>query len=132
MDEPLVSAIRERLRLVEEQAAEAARRAGRDPRQVRLVVVSKSQPLEVVRAALAAGVDILGENYAEEAEGKIRALGTQSAVEWHMVGHVQSRKAGLVAQYFSMLHSLDRLKLLQPGSMPAWRNSDGNCLCCWR
>jgi pyridoxal phosphate enzyme (YggS family) len=74
------------------------------------VVVSKSQPLEVVRAAITAGVSILGENYAEEAVTKISAL-PQTAVEWHMIGHVQSRKAELVAAHFSLLHSLDSVKL---------------------
>ncbi len=77
---------------------------------VRLVVVTKSQPLEMVRAAIAAGVSILGENYAEEAVAKIVAL-PETAVEWHMIGHVQSRKADLVARQFSMLHSLDSVKL---------------------
>jgi pyridoxal phosphate enzyme (YggS family) len=75
-----------------------------------VVVVSKSQSLEVVRAAFAAGISRFGENYAEEAAKKITALG-ESAVEWHMIGHVQSRKADTVAANFSILHSLDSLKL---------------------
>jgi pyridoxal phosphate enzyme (YggS family) len=54
--------------------------------------------------------DVLGENYAEEAVTKISSL-AEIAVEWHMIGHVQSRKADLVAGHFSMLHSLDSLKL---------------------
>jgi pyridoxal phosphate enzyme (YggS family) len=59
---------------------------------------------------LAAGISKFGENYAEEAIDKIIGLGS-AAVEWHMIGHVQSRKAEKVAEYFSMLHSLDSLKL---------------------
>jgi pyridoxal phosphate enzyme (YggS family) len=89
----------------------AARAAGREPESVRLVVVTKSQSLEVVRAAIEAGVTILGENYPEEAAAKIDAIGNQSAVEWHMIGHVQGRKARLVAEPFSLVHSLDSLKL---------------------
>jgi hypothetical protein len=77
---------------------------------VHLVVVSKSQPLEVIRAAIAAGITIFGENYAEEALGKIAAL-KETEVEWHMIGHVQSRKAELIAANFTMLHSLDSTKL---------------------
>jgi pyridoxal phosphate enzyme (YggS family) len=91
--------------------AGAARSAGRDPQSVKLVVVTKTQPLEVVRAAIEAGVTTLGENYPEEGVMKIQALREFSAVEWHMIGHVQSRKAQLVAGNFNLLHSLDSLKL---------------------
>jgi pyridoxal phosphate enzyme (YggS family) len=66
--------------------------------------------LEIVEAAIAAGIRRLGENYADEAVEKIAAL-QESEVEWHMIGHVQSRKADLVARHFVMVHSLDSLKL---------------------
>jgi hypothetical protein len=111
MNEPLISAIRERYQRVLGQIAEAAARSGRDPQAIRLVVVTKAQPLAVVQAAIAAGVHVLGENYAEEAVTKIAALESEFEVEWHMIGHVQSRKAELVAGHFTMLHSLDSLKL---------------------
>lgn len=107
----LAESIRERYLQALKRIASAARSAGREPESVRLMVVTKSQPLEVVKAAIDAGITILGENYAEEAAAKIEALGTQSAVEWHMIGHVQSRKARLVAEHFSLMHSLDSLKL---------------------
>jgi pyridoxal phosphate enzyme (YggS family) len=110
MNEPLISSIRERYQRALAQISETAAGSGRAPGAVQLVVVSKSQPLEVVWAAIAAGVSVLGENYAEEAVGKIAAL-KETAVEWHMIGHVQSRKADLVAAHFTMLHSLDSLKL---------------------
>jgi pyridoxal phosphate enzyme (YggS family) len=58
-------------------------------------------------------VRILGENYPEEGVMKIQSLSAQSGVEWHMIGHVQSRKARLVADHFALLHSLDSLKLAQ-------------------
>jgi len=74
-------------------------------------VVTKSQPVEIVRAAIEAGAKILGENYPEEGVMKIQSLQEFSAVEWHMIGHVQSRKAQLVAGNFNFLHSLDSLKL---------------------
>jgi PLP dependent protein len=77
------------------------------------VVVTKSQPVEVAQAAVEAGVKILGENYPEEGVMKIQSLAGQSGVEWHMIGHVQSRKARLVADHFALLHSLDSLKLAQ-------------------
>ncbi len=91
----------------------AAQRSGRDAAAVRLVVVTKMQPAEIVRAAIEAGAKILGENYAEEAAEKIEAVGHQSGVEWHMIGHIQSRKAQLVAQHFDLVHSLDSLRLAE-------------------
>ena len=107
----LLSTIRENYQSTLDQIASAARKSNRDPKEVRLVVVTKWQPLEVVRAAIQAGVQILGENYPEEAVTKIQALAGQTGVEWHMIGHVQSRKARLVADHFALLHSLDSLKL---------------------
>jgi len=113
MNESLVSSIRERRQCVLGQIAAAAAGSGRDPQAVRLVVVTKAQPLVVVQAAIAAGIFVLGENYAEEAVAKISALKSETEVEWHMIGHVQSRKADLVAGHFTMLHSLDNLKLAE-------------------
>src|SRR5690349_66193 len=110
MDE-LARSIRERYQATLERIAAAENRAGRAAGSVQLVVVTKSQPVEVVRAALEAGVNRLGENYPEEGATKIQSLADFSAVEWHMIGHVQSRKAALVAENFNFLHSLDSLKL---------------------
>ena len=109
----LVSSIREKYQSTLDRIATAARKSNRDPEDVRLVVVTKSQPIEVVQAAIEAGARILGENYPEEAVTKIQSLTVQSAVEWHMIGHVQSRKARLVADHFALLHSLDSVKLAQ-------------------
>ena len=110
MNDTLSRSIRARYQQTLALIAEAAIASGRAPAAVRLVVVSKSQSLEVIQAAIAAGVTVFGENYAEEAVEKITAL-QQSAVEWHMIGHVQSRKAALIAGNFTMLHSLDGSKL---------------------
>ncbi|MEW6083765.1 MAG: YggS family pyridoxal phosphate-dependent enzyme [Chloroflexota bacterium] len=109
----IVSSIRAKYLFTLDQIAIAARKSGRDPNQIRVVVVTKSQPLEIVQAAIEAGVRILGENYPEEGVTKIQSLAAQSGVEWHMIGHVQSRKARLVAEHFALLHSLDSLKLAQ-------------------
>jgi len=105
------ASIHERFLKVMDRINAAARASGRDPDSVRLVVVTKAQPLEVVRAVIEAGAEIVGENYPEEAVGKLQSLGPQTGVEWHMIGHVQSRKAGMVAGNFSLVHSLDSLKL---------------------
>jgi pyridoxal phosphate enzyme (YggS family) len=109
----LVASIRENYQFTLDQIATAARKSGRTPEDIKLVVVTKSQPVEVARAAIEAGVCILGENYPEEGVTKIQSLPHQSGVEWHMIGHVQSRKAQLVAEHFELLHSLDSLKLAQ-------------------
>jgi pyridoxal phosphate enzyme (YggS family) len=111
MDISLLTQIKARYLHVQEQIDQAAQQSGRNPDAVRLMVVTKAQPMPVVRAAVEAGACILGENYAEEALEKILALRPDFAVEWHMIGHVQSRKASLVARNFDMLHSLDSLKL---------------------
>ncbi len=109
----LAASIRERLLRTQEVIAERAHKAGRPRESIRLVVVSKAQPLEVVQAAIEAGAKILGENYAEEAVEKMMALKDHSAVEWHMIGHVQRRKAKLVTESFALFQALDSLKLAE-------------------
>jgi PLP dependent protein len=110
MTKDMVSTIHERYQDALSRIAEAAAASGRNSKEIRLVVVSKSQPLEVIQAAVEAGITVFGENYAEEALGKIAAI-KDAGVEWHMIGHIQSRKAAMVAGNFNMVHSLDSLKL---------------------
>jgi PLP dependent protein len=104
-------AIQDNLHRVLERIDQAARAAGRDPDGVRLVVVTKGHPIEAVEEVIAAGADLLGENYVDEGIEKRRACSSFVPVQWHMIGHVQSRKARQVCQYFDWLHSLDSLKL---------------------
>jgi hypothetical protein len=99
---------------VQERVAEAALRVGRDPAGVTLVAIAKTFPAEVVVAAYQAGVCHFGENRIEEAIPKIPAV--HAAISgpwptWHMVGHVQSRKAQPVVAHFDYVHSVDRLKI---------------------
>ena len=100
-----------RLAEVRARIAAAADRAGRDPAAVRLIVVTKAHPLERIREAIDAGATLLGENRLEEAEHKIPAL-CNVDVEWHMIGHLQTRKARRAGTLFSMIHSLDSPKML--------------------
>ena len=109
----LVASIRQNYQRVLDEIAASAGKTNRNPNGIRLVVVTKTQPLEIVQAAIDAGVRVLGENYPEEGVTKIQSLPAQTGVEWHMIGHVQSRKARLVAEHFALLHSLDSLKLAQ-------------------
>lgn len=111
VDDSLVELIRERYIKIQAQIVDATHSAGRSPESVQLLVVTKKQPVSVIEAAIAAGVKILGENYPEEAVSKQQVLIIGNKVEWHMIGHVQSRKARLVAEKFALLHSLDSLKL---------------------
>lgn len=107
----LSAIIRDRMDGVLERIHAAARRAGRDASAVRLVVVTKGHSAQTVRLAVEAGAVLLGENYAEEGLQKQQALDFPAGVEWHMIGHVQSRKAALVAGHYAIVHSLDSLKL---------------------
>ncbi len=102
--------ISERYSTVLERIEKAARRAGRSPATVQLVVVTKGHSPEAVREVVEAGARHLGENYLSEALPKIEALGG-FPLTWHMIGHVQSRKARPVAEHFAWVHSVDRLKL---------------------
>ncbi|MHB8855382.1 MAG: YggS family pyridoxal phosphate-dependent enzyme [Bellilinea sp.] len=104
--------IQKNLEQVYERITSAAFRVGRKPDEVKLVVVSKGQPSEVIQAAIAAGVKIFGENYPEEAREKIQAV-TSVDVAWHMIGHLQSRKTKLVCDHFDWMQSLDSLHLAE-------------------
>jgi PLP dependent protein len=94
---------------VRERMAAAARAAGRDPQEVRLVAVSKLHPAAEVNAALAAGQVIFGENYVREAQDKIAAVGP--GAQWHFIGHLQGNKARLAAELFHMVQTVHSLKL---------------------
>jgi len=115
---PFIEAqIRERYERVRGQIAAAARFAGRNSSDVRLVVVTKTHPPATVIAAIGAGARLLGENYTGEGIEKMKIVSEtgidNSDVEWHMIGHVQSRKASSVITHYSLLHSLDSVKLAQ-------------------
>lgn len=104
-----MGAVAENIETIRARIRAAAERGGRDPRSVRLVAVSKHQPLAVIREAMAAGQVIFGENYLQEAEDKVAALG--QGLVWHCIGHLQSNKARIAAEIFDCIETLDRLKL---------------------
>lgn len=106
-----IEEIRVNYQRVENRIVEVAEAAGRNPQGIRLVTVTKGKQIEVVRAAIDAGATILGENYPEEGQSKILETKEQSDVQWHMIGHIQSRKANIVCAHYDMVHSLDSLKL---------------------
>lgn len=108
-----MSSIRESLLRVQQRVAEAALRANRAPQEVRLVAVSKMFPVEAVLEAMDAGHRDFGENRVEEALPKKMSVAQaqNGDVRWHLVGHVQSRKARDAAGQFDLIHSVDSLKL---------------------
>jgi hypothetical protein len=94
-----------------ERIEKSAKSAGRDVQDVKLVVVTKGQSIESVRHAYDAGIHVFGENYVQEAIRKIETFAEQKKVEWHMIGHIQSRKARHICEHFNWVESLDSLKL---------------------
>lgn len=103
--------IKNNLEQVYNRITTAAQSVGRKPTDVQLIVVSKGQPSAVIQEAINAGVRVFGENYPEETIGKLPGLTYKEKIEWHMIGHLQSRKAKIVGENFDMLHSLDRIDL---------------------
>ncbi|OGP71590.1 MAG: YggS family pyridoxal phosphate enzyme, partial [Deltaproteobacteria bacterium RBG_13_58_19] len=105
----LMSQIAGNLAEVRRRIEAAARRVGREPGGVRLVAVSKTVPLERLKEAVLAGHRLFGENYLQEAREKITALG--ASLSWHLVGHLQTKKAKAAVDLFDLIHAVDRLKL---------------------
>jgi len=101
-----LDAVAGRVAAVRQRIAAAAERAGRDPDRVTLVAVAKLQPPEAARAAVAAGVPDLGENYAQELAAK--AAEVQGA-RWHFIGRLQRNKARQLVELGALVHSLDSL-----------------------
>lgn len=106
--------IAKNLERVRQRIAEACLRAGRSPEEVTLVAVSKTRTIEEIAEAYACGVRHFGENRVEEAEEKVPLLQERFAQEpivWHLIGHVQSRKAKRAVAVADIIHSVDSLKL---------------------
>jgi pyridoxal phosphate enzyme (YggS family) len=101
--------IADNYRQLNERIAKAAHAAGRDPRTIALVAVTKTVPVERIVEALDCGITIIGENRVQEAKQKYAVLGARA--EWHMVGHLQTNKVKDALALFSLIHSLDSLHL---------------------
>ncbi len=105
--------IRSNFENIQERIYKAADCCGRDASHIKLVVVSKTHPIEVIRMAYQAGALYFGENYPEESVSKIVSMEDSPNIEWHMIGHLQSRKARLIAENFQVIQSLDSLHLAE-------------------
>ncbi len=104
------ASIRERLAVVRENMALAAVRSGRDSDEVRVLVASKYHAPEQIGVLAAVGVDLVGENRAEDLVDKQELFGDR--FEWHFIGHVQRRKAKVVVPRVSLIHSVDSVRLV--------------------
>ncbi|MFA5825741.1 MAG: YggS family pyridoxal phosphate-dependent enzyme [Gallionellaceae bacterium] len=119
-----MTAILSNLQAIHRAIAQAAQAAQRDPASVMLLAVSKTFPAAAVREAYAAGQRAFGENYVQEALDKIEALRDLNP-EWHFIGPIQSNKTRVIAENFSWVHGVDRLKIAQrlseqrPPDLPA-------------
>jgi pyridoxal phosphate enzyme (YggS family) len=108
---PRMSALEERLRAVQAGVADAASAAGRDAAEVTTIVVTKFQPVSLIRELAALGVRDIGENRHQEAQAKAAEL-AELGLRWHFVGQLQSKKARQVRAYATAIHSVDRESLV--------------------
>ena len=102
--------IGQNIALVRQRIAEACKRVGRNPQNVRLVAVSKTFGAEKIQEALDSGLGDFGENYVQELREKI-ALFRDRQVRWHFIGHLQSNKVRYIIDSIHLIHSLDSVKL---------------------
>ena len=98
---------------VREQIAAAARRAARNPEEIMLMGVSKTFPIERIREAYAAGLRVFGENRVQEFAAKADALRDLHDAEWHLIGHLQTNKAGKAAELFDAVDSVDSVRIAE-------------------
>jgi pyridoxal phosphate enzyme (YggS family) len=106
-----MDSVRKNLLRIRERIEGAAQKAGRDPKEINLVAVSKTVEVARIKEAIEAGVSILGENYVQEAQKKIEIIG--KPVSWHFIGHLQSNKARYAVRLFDVIHSADSIPLAE-------------------
>jgi pyridoxal phosphate enzyme (YggS family) len=105
--------VAENIARIQEKIRTAASRAGRDPGEIALMAVSKTFAAERIREAYQAGIRHFGENRVQEFAGKIDSLRDLGDAQWHMIGHLQTNKAGKAAELFSAIDSVDSFKLAE-------------------
>lgn len=116
--------ISDNLARINERIRTAAEQAGRDPAAVRLVAVSKTRPAADIVAAFQAGQTVFGENYIQELVPKLAEV--QEAVQWHVIGHLQSNKVKYIAGRVTLIHSVDRISLAREIDRQ-WGNLGRSC-----
>jgi PLP dependent protein len=114
---------------VQQRIKQCAEKAGRDVKDIRLIAVSKTRSLDEVKAIAALGQKCFGENTIQDAITKIPHF-NHNDVEWHFIGHLQSKKAGKIPGYFQWIHSVDSIKLAQKLSASMLNNAKNSALNC--
>lgn len=104
-------ALAERLADVDARIADACRAAGRSDNEITRIVVTKFHPVQVIRDLVALGVTDIGESRHQEAAAKFAEIGDRGGLRWHFIGQLQTNKARQVAQYATVVHSVDRVSL---------------------
>jgi PLP dependent protein len=104
--------MKDRIDHIRKAIREAALSCGRDPAEIQLIGVSKTFSAEIVRHAIEAGLDVIGENYIQEAREKI-ALLSSYPVSWHFIGHLQRNKAKYAVKLFDLIHTVDSVTLAE-------------------
>ncbi len=105
--------VEENLNAVRRQMERACHASGRSVADVKLLLATKTVPLEKLQMAMQAGATLFGENKAQELRDKFPLMRQYSEVEWHFIGHLQTNKVKDVVKYVTLIHSVDRLKLGQ-------------------
>ncbi len=105
--------ITENIAMVRDRVSESARRVGRRADDIALMAVSKTHFPDRIRKAYASGLRLFGENRVQEFAGKAGALADLAGAEWHMIGHLQTNKAGKAAELFHAVDSIDSVKLAE-------------------
>lgn len=107
-----MTTIADRLADAHQRIAQAAQNSSRDSREIQLLAVSKTKPIDQIVAAYDAGQRLFGENYVQEGEEKINALReSHGDIEWHFIGPLQSNKTKSIAEHFDWMHTLSREKI---------------------
>ncbi|QYJ88960.1 YggS family pyridoxal phosphate-dependent enzyme [Shewanella halotolerans] len=107
-----MTTIADRLADAHQRIAQAAQNSSRDSRDIQLLAVSKTKPIDQIVAAYDAGQRLFGENYVQEGEEKINALReSHGDIEWHFIGPLQSNKTKSIAEHFDWMHTLSREKI---------------------
>ncbi len=105
----IMSSIKQQLRKIQRRIAKAASKVGRDPAEVRIIVVTRNRSIPEIRKVVEAGCRLLGENRVQEAVEKMSFF--EPDIEWHLIGHLQSVKVKAAIRSFSLIHTVDGLRI---------------------
>jgi len=103
--------VKDNLAVVHQQLSQAATEAGRSPKDIQLIAVSKTKPIEMINEAVLANHTAFGENLVQEAISKMSTLINIDKIEWHFIGHLQKNKVKLCPGNFHWIHSIDSIEL---------------------